>query len=243
MQLAPRQRQATPHDLATALRTAAEQLGARPAVTLLHERGREEQGVASLAQWAAKGAHLLELDLLLDPGDRIALAAPLSWTSAAVSLAAWWAGIEVELIGTAPDDGADARRRLAVVHEHWPTEVAADEVLWLGDAIDGAPSGSCGEPWVRAVQTFPDQPPPPRATGGSPALRAGERRLSQSDVLRLAAAQGEGTLGVEPDVVDAADAHVAVCARPLVALRPTVILRGRPREAADGERVTAWLDA
>jgi hypothetical protein len=89
-----------PTELASALEQARERLGNRPAVTVLSPRGREEQAVASLAQWAAKGAHLLEADLLLEPGDAVRFDAPWSWPAAAVCLAAWWAGIVVDLDAT-----------------------------------------------------------------------------------------------------------------------------------------------
>jgi uncharacterized protein (TIGR03089 family) len=243
VQLAPlRPSGPPPEDLATALRVAAELLGQRPAVTVLHAAGREEQGVASLAQWAAKGAHLLTLDLLLEPGDRLHLDAPPSWQVAAVCLAAWWAGLEVTLDGS---DGA----AVAVLHESRQASPGADEVLWLGDAVDGGPSGEiAGESWPDAVQTFPDQPPAPRATPTAAALRVGGVSATQAALLRRAAALDGGTAGIEvpeegprrpPDA--RRDEVVAIAVRPLVAHRPTVVLRGVERAAAAGDRVSVWL--
>jgi uncharacterized protein (TIGR03089 family) len=220
-----------PRDVAAALEAARTRLGHRPAVTVLRPGRRDEQGVASLAQWAAKGAHLLEADLLLGPGDTLLLDAPLSWPTAAVCLAAWWAGVVVTL---------DVPADVAVVHED-RERPGPGEVLWLGDAIDGAPTRDVpGEPWVRAVQAFPDQPPPAAADPDGPALRAAGRSWTQAQLLADAADLGEGTLGCDADTIDAVTGVVAVALRPLVIGRPTVVLRGVGRDAATGERVTTW---
>lgn len=223
-------------DVAAALRTAHAQLGAAPAITVLFPEGRQEQGVTSLAQWAAKGAHLLELELQLSPGDTIRLEAPLSWTSAAVCLAAWWSGIAVSL-----DEDAE----VAVCHQDRVAEVTAEDVLALGDRIDGSPTDDLGvEPWVRAVQTFPDQPPLPRAQPDLPALHAGDQTWTQRELLETARqlAPDARTLGLDAAAVDPVDGLVAVALRPLVHLRPTVVLRGVDRTEAAGDRVSAWLD-
>jgi uncharacterized protein (TIGR03089 family) len=222
-------------DLAAALRDAHAAVGAGPAVTVLFPEGRQEQGVASLAQWAAKGAHLLEAELLMSPGDALRLEAPLSWTSAAVSLAAWWAGLAITL---------DEDTEVAVVHAERRADVAAGDVLVLGDRIDGAPDdGTADEPWVRAVQSFPDQPPMPRARADGPALRSDGRRWSHRDLLEAARgiAPGSGTLGVDAATVEPVEGLIAVAVRPLVTHRPTVVLRGVDRSAADGDRIAAWL--
>lgn len=224
-------------DVAAALRAAHAQLGAAPAITVLFPEGRQEQGVASLAQWAAKGAHLLEVDLLLAPGDTIHLDAPLSWTSAAVCLAAWWSGLTVSL---------DPDAEVVVCHQDRLAAANADDVLVLGDRIDGSPTDDVGvEPWVRAVQTFPDQPPLPRAQPDLPALRTASRTWTQSELLETARqlAPGAGTVGLDAGAVDPVDGLVAVALRPLVHLRPTVVLRGVDRADAAGDRVTAWLEA
>ncbi len=236
MQLTPPPRPTSgADDVAAALRGAHAQLGAAPAITVLFPEGRQEQGVTSLAQWAAKGAHLLELDLLLSPGDTIRLDAPLSWTSAAVCLAAWWSGIAVSL-----DEDAE----VAVCHQDRLANAKAEDVLVLGDRIDGSPTEEVGEePWVRAVQTFPDQPPLPRAQPDLPALRSGGRIWTQRELLETAR-QLEAdarTVGLDAEAVNPVDGLVAVTLRPLVHLRPTVVLRGVDRAEADGDRVAAWL--
>jgi uncharacterized protein (TIGR03089 family) len=234
------------HDVPTALRRAVAALGNRPAVTVLSPRGREEQAVAALAQWAAKGAHLLAADLLLEPGDALYLDAPWSWPAAAVGLAAWWAGVVVELDAT-----TDAA--VAVLDEHVAAGPWGAEVLRVGDAITGAPVGEVGgEPWTTAVQPFPDQPPPPRAVPSAPALRAGGRTWTQAELLALARDLGDGALGLDGDRParaasgDRADPAVvglvALTLRPLVVGRPTVVLRGGvDRATADGDRISRWF--
>jgi hypothetical protein len=241
MQLAsPPTRRPAPADLAAALAAARDELGHRPAITVLGPHRRDEQGVASLAQWAAKGAHLLALDLLLEPGDQLVLDAPLGWTSAAVAAAAWWHGVTVVLGGA---DVAVAPGAVAVVEEGREPPADAEEVLWLGPEVDGAPAGEVdGEAWVHAVQTFPDQPPAPRASADLLALEVGSERWTQAELLALAAQlPDEGTLGLDdPPTSTPAEAFAAVTVRPLLVGRPTVVLRGVDRTAAAGERVRVW---
>lgn len=228
---------AVPTDVASGLRTATGELGFRPAVTVLRPDRRDEQGVATLAQWAAKGAHLLEADLGLGPGDRVHLDLPAGWTMAAVCLAAWWAGIAITLDGDA---------EVAVVEEGRTPPAAAVDVLWTGAAVDGAPVGATGgEPWAQAVQAFPDAPPPPRAGPELLALVGGPRRFDQRELLADAAALGDrrATLGVDSATVTGHRAVLAVAARPIAARRPTVVLAGVDRDAATQDRVTSWLDA
>jgi hypothetical protein len=73
-------------------------------------------------------------------------------------------------------------------------------------------------------------------------------------VLDLARDLGRGTFGLatdRPDVTDRPQATdggpdpavvglVALAVRPLVTGRPTVVLRGVPRDVAAGERVATW---
>ncbi|MEX1162648.1 MAG: hypothetical protein WEB03_03610 [Nitriliruptor sp.] len=227
---------AVPTDVASGLRSATDQLGFRPAVTVLRPSRRDEQGVATLAQWAAKGAHLLEADLGLGPGNRLRVDVPAGWTLAAVCLAAWWAGIAVVLDGDA---------EVAVVEEGRPAPASATDVLWTGPAVDGAPLATTGgEPWAVAVQAFPDAPPPPRAGAELIALVDGPRRFDQRELLADAAALGDrrGTLGVDAATVTGTRAVLAVAARPIAVRRPTVVLAGTDRDAAASDRVTTWLD-
>lgn len=232
MQLAPPPgSRPTPPDLASALRNTAEELGHQPAITVLRPGRRDEQGLASLAQWTAKGAHLLEADLLLEPGDRLALRGPVGWPMAVVALAAWWAGIVVTLDGDA---------EVAVVHEGHPPPPGAVDVLWVGDAVDGSPTVAVdGEPWAEAVQAFPDQPPTPRATADAPALEHGATAASHRELIARVGVE-QGVLGIDAATIDTVEGLVAVAVRPPVTGRATVVLAGTTREAADGERVRVW---
>lgn len=219
------------HDVARALRSAAGRLGHRPAVTVLRTGRREEQGFRSLLRWAAKGAHLLSLECLLEPGDRLRLQAPADWVSAAVCYAAWWVGLTV----TVDDDAS-----VAVHHEALPPPEGADTLFALGDAPDGSPLGdTTSEAWAAAVQAFPDQPPEPAAAPDRAAVEAGARRWTQSDLVRAARQwDGEGALGVVADAPP--PVWLAAVVRPLVTGVPTVILAGADPAAARAEGVALW---
>lgn len=228
-------RSEVPDDLPGALTARATALGHRPAVTVRHPGRREEQGFAGLAQWAAKGAHLLTLDLLLEPGDRVAIVGPPGWVPVAVAYAAWWAGLVVT------DGPAD----VAVAHVDAAEGVTADDVLVWGDAVDGTPEHDVGpEPWAIAVQAFPDQPPAPRGTATGEALVVDDRVLSGAEVLAAAGRLGGGgALGVDAAGVQGlGDWLVAVAARPLATGHPTVVLDGVERSEVTDEGVGSWLD-
>ncbi len=230
-------------DVATALRVAATRLGHRPAVTMLRPDRRDEQGFASLAQWAAKGAHLLTIEAQLKPGDRLRVAMPAGWTAAAVCLAAWWVGLVVTAGRAAGpggwaevDDGAD----VAVVHESWSVPARVSEVYAVGDAVDGAPLASTdAEPWPLAVQAFPDQPPPPGAEPDRDAVEFDGETWTQAELLEAAGRWGfEGALGVAADTLP--EVWLPALTRPLLVGRPTVVLAGVDRELADAEGVSVW---
>lgn len=219
-------------DLATALQRAATAFGHRPALTVLGPDRRDEQGFASLAQWAAKGAHLFTLEAGLEPGDTLALHGPPTWLGVAVLLAAWWDGLAVELDG--PQD-------VAVAHE--TIDPSASEVYAFGEAVDGSPTGaSPHEPYAVAVQAFPDRPPPPAAAPSSLALVAGSSRLDHTDLLAAAQRWGDrGALGV-PDDAPAEVWVPALAVRPLLTGAPSVLLRsGVERATATQERVAVWV--
>jgi len=219
-----------PRDIAAALADAAGRLGHRPAVSVLLPTGRQEQSFTSLHQWAAKGAHFLELEAELVPGDRLALQASASWTTAAVLLAAWWAGVVVTLDADAP----------LVVTDGALTPPAGSDVLWLGDGLDGAPTGDAAVAWVRTVQAFPDQPPPPRGAADSPALERGGLLLNQAALLQRADDAVHGALGIDATSGDPVQALIDLALRPLVTGYPTVVLRGVGRVTAHADRVAAW---
>lgn len=248
VQLSGRPRPRDPDDLAAALRGAADAFGHRPALTVVRADRRDEQGFASLLRWAAKGAHLLELEALLAPGDVVRVTGPAGWPLATVCLAAWWAGVAVAVTGTGaggdpPDDDAATGASATVLHER--AEAAAphgDALLYtVGDAPDGAPAGDLdGEPWAAAVQAFPDQPPPPRAGAGAVAVAAPGRR-THAELLDDARRWGaEATLGIRADA--AATRWLPALVRPLVTGRATVVLDGADRDAAAGEGVGVWAD-
>lgn len=230
-----------PPDLATGLAARARELGQRPAVTVLSPAGRAEQGFMTLAQWAAKGAHLLQVDHDLGPGDQVLVDVPAGWPLAAVAAAVWWTGAAVRL----PGPGAARDVVLAVVHEDRPRP-DLDEVLRVGDAVDGSPTAAGDDPvWALEVQAFPDQPPVPAAGPTTTAVvdADGVGHDHAAVIGLLADATGNlghdvATVGDGPDAAWTTLLHVA--ARPLVTGRPTVVLRDLPREAADGDRVTAW---
>lgn len=237
-------------DLATALARAQQALGHRPLLTVHTAARREEQSATSLAQWAAKGAHLLGLDLLVGPGDRLVLDAPLRWPAVAVLLAAWWAGVEVAL---GPPPASDPGAEVAVLAPGREPPPGTTEVLVLGDGPDGAPTQPAGhEAWTQACQAFPDQPPPPLATGTSPALDVAGSRLTQAGLLARAAGLGTtGSFGVALapdgrtprgwDTIDARiDAVVAAAVRPLISGRPTLLLHAGDRGDVAGERIVHW---
>ena len=77
---------------------------------------RVELSLATLDNWVAKTANLLQDGLGTDPGDRVAIMLPPHWQGAVWMLAAWSAGLTVTLDGpggadvvvTGPDDLAAA---------------------------------------------------------------------------------------------------------------------------------------
>jgi hypothetical protein len=231
-----------PTDVATALTTALTTRGPGPAVTVYRPERREEQGIASLAQWAAKGAHLLEAELVLGRGDRVLVDVDPGWPLAAICLAAWWAGVTVELPGTSTTDHTGPR--VAVVSEGRPAPTDAEDVLWVGNGVDGGPLGAAeGEPWAVAVQSWPDAPPPPQAAPDAVALLAGDRRFVQAELLAVAADLGSGRLGVDAADLDPLAAVLSLAARPIATPHATVLLVGRARDEAEGERVRSWWPA
>jgi hypothetical protein len=221
-------------DLAAALAVRARGLGHRPAVTVLRAGGvRAEQGFASLAQWAAKGAHLLDLEQGLGPGDRVGVDGPPDWVAAAVALAAWWTGCTVVVDGEAD-----------VVVRHVSRaggRLGADEVYVWDDTVDGAADQPGPEPWALAVQAFPDQPPVSRATPDAPAVGAGRDARTHAAVVAALTDPAATAGALRLPAPDAAAGLLAVAARPLVTGRATVVLDGVDDAAAAGEGRLTWL--
>lgn len=220
-------------DVASAVRRVASSAGHRPALTLLAPTGRQEQSFTSVAQWVSKTAHWLALDLLLEPGDRLGVVGPPGWVPAVAALGAWWAGLTVVLGPEA--DGAD----VVVAHADGVPAVTGDLVVW-GWEFDGTPaSAGPTEPFVHAVQPFPDDPPAPVGTERDTALDDGARTLTQAELLASVHDEPANSAGVDPT---ASPWLPAATVRPLVTGRPTVLLApGVDRTAADGDRVAHWL--
>jgi uncharacterized protein (TIGR03089 family) len=205
--------------------------GHRPAVTAIGPHGRYEQSYVSLAQWAAKGAHLLTADLLLEPGDRLAICSRVSWHTSAILLAAWWVGLEVSL---------DPHGAAVVILSEKPDVRDPNAQLFsVGDTIDGAPHEPFGVPaWTHEVRMFPDTPPPATCTAEMIALSDHHRRLSHRDV--LARHDNDRVIGCDVSDTVTLDTLCDIAARPMARGQRTIILDGVPRTAADAERVDVW---
>lgn len=229
-----------PTDVADALARGAAALGHRPAVTVLHPGARYEQSGASLANWAGKGAHLLELDHLVGPGTVVGIDAPACWTTAAVALATWWLGGCVRP-GADPTDAVTVGHLAGAVDAPDAPLGGIEPALVVGDGLDGAPvPPGRHAAFTHEAQPLPDHPPGHHAAPDAVALVSGGRSWTQAELLARAATLGTGTLGLEADRTDPVTALVAVALRPLVTGAATVVLRGVAREAAAGERVSAW---
>lgn len=256
MQLSPPPRDEAPDDLAAGLAAFVTSRGQRPAVTVLGATGRAEQGFVTLAQWAAKGAHLLLTDAFVVPGDAVLVDLPPSWQLAAVCSAVWWVGGAVVTDPSTAAGGVVA----GIVHETRDAPTGVDPLYVVGDAVDGGTTGSGGGAaavalgsWAEEVQAFPDQPPPRAATADRVALLTPAGPVTHAALVAslrdgLVATSsptpgGHGTLGVDLDewTPDADEEVRLVAARPLATGRTTLVLRdGLDRSTAAADRVTAW---
>jgi hypothetical protein len=256
---------ATPASIPAALASAARTHGHAPALTVLLPHARFEQSFASLAQWTAKGAHLLESEVGLRAGDTVGIDAPMSWPTAAVALSAWWLGLTVLLEGEGTVTIRHERRAAA--------DLSAD--FWIGDGFDGgvetspssantveaaladaaAPADAAaqadaatqlatGESWPLAVQHFPDQPPTSVTTAGDMLrVAATSDAYNATQLLEMARAQGSRRAGlsVSSTSISPVEALVAITLRPLVTGWTTVMLDGVSAAVAAQERVSTWL--
>jgi len=228
--LSPNVNQATPQTLADAVRNATHH-GHRPAVTAITENGRYEQSYASMAQWVAKGAHLLQSDLMIEPGEKLAICSRLSWHTQAIVLAAWWVGLDVT---TNPQGAA-----VVIVSSPLSHDGLGAHVFSVGDAIDGAPLVPFGVPaWTHGVRLFPDAPPPATCTPQMIALSDKTDRFTHAQL--LARVDSEGVMGYDVSQPITADMLFAVAARPMITGHRTVILDGVAPAAAANERVAVW---
>ncbi len=222
--------QSTPQTLADAVRNAA-RFGHRPAITALTDEGRYEQSYTSLAQWAAKGAHLLQADLSCEPGDRLAVLSRVSWHTTAIVLAAWWVGLEV----TTDPTGA----QVVIVSEPPTTDVGDAHMFSVGGAIDGAPVTPFGvNPWTHEVRLFPDTPPPATCLPDMPAVRDGDVAFSHRDLINRT--DVDGVIGRDVDAPITAAMLFDVAARPMLTGQRTVIIDRVAQASAHAERVSVW---
>ncbi|MET7869715.1 TIGR03089 family protein [Streptomyces cyaneofuscatus] len=83
------------------LRSALAADPARPLVTFYDDATGErvELSVATIANWVAKTANLIQSDLAAEPGDRLALLLPAHWQSAVWLLACSSAGVVADVQG------------------------------------------------------------------------------------------------------------------------------------------------
>jgi len=221
---------------------------------------RVELSAATLANWVAKTANLLQDEFDVGPGSTVAVALPVHWQTTAVLLAAWSCGAAVLDTAAEDDDrlaGADVvladRDRLPALED----AVGAGGAELLGLSLH--PLGLGMTDYVGPARDFalevrahgdhfsPWQPPDPAAPG----LVTGGLTLALGG---LVAAAGElaSRLDIRPDdrvLVDADTAAeagpVAWLLAPLVAGASTVLVRhpaveGLAHRAAT-ERVTATL--
>src|SRR5256885_9455472 len=82
-----------------ALLTAALQADpARPLLTFYDDASgeRTELSATTLAGWVAKTAGLVQDELVIEPGDRVAVLLPAHWQTAAVLLGCWAAGAVID---------------------------------------------------------------------------------------------------------------------------------------------------
>ena len=246
----------TPSDL---LRRALDRSAATPLVTYYDDaRGeRVELSGATLANWVAKTANLLQEEFDVGPGSTVALALPVHWQTAAVLLGVWSCGAAV-LDTAAEDDGrldeADvvlaAQDRLAALEEQDLAELVGLSLHPLGMGMTGY-TGHARD-FALEVRTHGDvfAPwTPPRPT--DPGLVAGGLELSLGGLVETA---GElaARLGVVPGDRLLVDTRVAAEAGPAawllapLAVGASIVLVSSPDVAgladrAAGERVTATL--
>jgi uncharacterized protein (TIGR03089 family) len=117
---------------------------ARPLLTYYDDATgeRAELSATTLANWVAKTANLLQEELALAPGDRVAVLLPTHWQTAAILLAIWSAG---GVAGTDPEDAAVAftdLARLPRVLAAQPGDVAALSLAPLGGGLDEPVDGA-----------------------------------------------------------------------------------------------------
>jgi uncharacterized protein (TIGR03089 family) len=247
---------AVPADLLSA---AVARDAAAPLITQYDDATGErvELSAATLANWVAKTANLLQEEFDVGPGSTVAVALPVHWQTAAVLLAVWSCGAAV-LETAAEDDerltGADvvlaAADRLAPLEEQGLDELVGLSLHPLGLGMAGYVGSARDfalEVRAHGDHFSPWQPPDPGAVGL--VLSRGELTLGG---LVEAAGELAGRLGITAGdriLVDERAATeagpVAWLLAPLSAGASLVLCRsaipGALLRRAEEERVTATL--
>jgi uncharacterized protein (TIGR03089 family) len=223
---------------------------------------RVELSAATLANWVAKTANLLQDEFDVGPGSAVAVSLPVHWQTAAVLLAVWSCGATV--VDTATEDpdrlsGIDvvlaAQDRLAALEDDGADPLGGAELLGLSlHPLGLGMTGYAGPARDFALEVrahgdrfVPYQTPDP----GAPGLRIGELELSLSGLVaaagelgeRLGLTAGDRVLVDEPTAVEAGP--VAWLLAPLAAGASLVLCRHPVEDLlehrAATERVTATL--
>jgi uncharacterized protein (TIGR03089 family) len=234
--------------LAEALRRSA----AAPLLTSYDDLGggRVELSAATLANWVAKTANLLQDEFDVTGGSRVAVALPVHWQTAAVLLGVWSCGATV--LDTAAEDDVvlAAQDRLAPLEEQGPAELLGLSLHPLGMGMTGytGPArdfalevrahGDVFTPWQR-----PDPTAPGLVLGGLELTLGGLVDTARELAGRLGLVEGDRVLVDDRTAVEAGP--VAWLLAPLAAGASIVLVRSPdvsllPGRAA-AERVTATL--
>lgn len=225
--------------------------GPRPLLTAYDDATgeRTELSVATLANWVAKTANLVQDELGVEGGATVAVRLPLHWQAVVWLHAAWAAGQAVDLDGRTPVD------LVVVDHARADPGVAAGEVVSLGLGPMGlprpgsAPAYAGAVDYDRAVHGHGDRFTPLVAqTTADPALRAGGRTVTAGELGAAALAAPPLPAGARLLVTGplrTVDDVVAALLVPLVSGAGTVLCRNldpsRLRDRIAQENVVATL--
>ena len=206
----------------------------RPRLTW-YGTGRTELSTASLANWSAKVAGLLDVELGAAPGEDVSIAARPSWQLMPIMLGAWWAGMNVvegEVGGISAAVFADAGQPLV--------DDSDNEIFVVSTHPFGAPVGDILDHqrhFTEAVLQQADRYTPRSAGASGPDTAEaampwhGETTLTVTDLLTLTEA-GAALLGSAPRLLVPVGRSCLDLAVTLLAVL-----------AADGSLVVADLDA
>jgi uncharacterized protein (TIGR03089 family) len=224
----------------------------RPLVTYYDDKvgERAELSAATLANWVAKTANLLQDELALAAGDRVAVVLPAHWQTAAVLFATWSVG---GVASNDPDGAAVAFTdlpRLPRVLAAQPGDVVALSLAPMArglaepadDAIDYAVAVRAHGDSFTAYAPVPDGAP---AVDDDGTLLSGEELVEEARrrAAELGLREGDRILSVlawqdAVDWVDGLLAPIAAGASLVLCVHPDPELL-RPR--AEAERVTATV--